>query len=120
MSKMEESLYIDPRKIREIELLEDIWNYGDVQLPRTEASEITRLENMVKDTKKFGYLPFRLLTLTIKGIDGKVYENQPVVFCDGAKDEAVIWEVPQNLLLGQSEGNPDFRLFTYKIIRSEE
>ena len=61
-----------------------------------------------------------MLTLTLHGLDKKVYENQPVVFCNGAKDEAVIWEVQRQLQLGEFEGHPDFRLFTYRIIRSEE
>ncbi|MBI2668165.1 hypothetical protein HYX17_05360 [Candidatus Woesearchaeota archaeon] len=114
---MEES--IDPKNIREIELLEELLNYY-VDFPSTEASHITGLENIFRDAKILGYFPTRLLTLTIHGLDKKVYENQPVVFCDGAKDEAVIWGVPKQKVPGQDEGHPDFRLFTYKIIREGE
>ena|SRR3989344_3971385 len=88
---------VDLTRVTEIKLSECLLSQHDGI--RHEAS-IGALEQAWKDASSKemteGYVPVCIANVKIQDLDGRVYENQPVILLDGFNDEAVIWNKPTN------------------------
>lgn len=108
---MTDRFFKDVTNAKEIELTEEILRYNS---PYRGETQITALQQIFHEsTQRFGYFPHRLLNVTLHDLEGKVHENQPVILCDGSKDEAVIWQKPQK----EKDAHPDLGLYVFKLIK---